>query len=338
MKHRSGSVRSLGFLLLVLAVTGCGGTANHSDLPRDRGTLRIGLMPKLIGIAYFTACNRGAQEAAAELGVEVTYDGPPVDKVEEQNKIVDRWVAQEFDVIAVAPNDPEVIAEPLRLAREEGVVTLTWDADANPTSSQRQLFVNQAPIELVGFALVDVLGEAIGGEGKTVIITGSATSPNQNAWMTAMHRRLAHRYPKITLLETLVSDEDQGKAAQLARDVLAAHPDLRGIWGITSMALPGAAKAVRDAGRSGQVIVTGLGLPNVMREYVKDGTVPRFVLWNAEDLGYLTVHVGARLARGELPPGRHDFGRLQQIEVTESEVILGPPVVFDRANIDQYDF
>ena len=153
-----------------------------------------------------------------------------------------------------------------------------------------------------------------------------------------MHRRLAERYPKITLLETLVSDEDQGKAAQLSRDVLAAHPDLKGIWGITSMALPGAAKAVRDAGRSGQVIVTGLGLPNAMREYVKDGPVPKFVLWNAEDLGYLTVHVGARLARGELPPGRHDFGRLKQIEVTGSEVILGPPVVFDKANIDQFDF
>ncbi|MGD9647616.1 MAG: substrate-binding domain-containing protein [Pirellulales bacterium] len=331
-------LRTATWIVGLAMLTGCGATANHSDLPREQGKLRIGLMPKLVGIAYFTACNRGAQEAAAELGVEVTYDGPPVDRVEEQNKIIDRWVAQEFDVIAVAPNDPEVVAEPLRLAREAGAVTLTWDADANPASSERQLFVNQAPIELVGYALVDVMGEALGGEGKTVIITGSATSPNQNAWMQAMHRRLAERFPTITLLETLVSDEDQGKAAQLARDVLAAHPDLRGIWGITSMALPGAAKAVHDAGRSGEVIVTGLGLPNVMRPYVKDGTVPKFVLWNAEDLGYLTVHVGARLAQGPLPPGRHDFGRLQQIEVTESEVILGPPVVFDATNIDEYDF
>lgn len=329
---------SLALLLVLPLITGCGRTSNPSTSTRGDGKLRIGLMPKLVGIAYFTACNRGAQQAAAELGVEVTYDGPPVDRVEEQNKIIERWTAREFDVIAVAPNDPEVVAEPLRRAREAGIVALTWDADANPATSQRQLFVNQAPIELVGFALVDVMGEALGGEGKTVIITGSATSPNQNAWMEAMHRRLAERYPKITLLETLVSDEDQGKAAQLARDVLAAHPDLKGIWGITSMALPGAAKAVRDAGRSGQVIVTGLGLPNVMREYVKDGTVPKFVLWNAEDLGYLTVHVGARLARGELPPSQHDFGRLKQLEVTDSEVILGPPVVFDKANIDQYDF
>lgn len=328
---------SLALLLALPLITGCrgGSDSQRGDSP---GKLRIGLMPKLVGIAYFTACNRGAQQAAAELGVEVTYDGPPIDRVEEQNKIIERWTAREFDVIALAPNDPEVVAEPMRRAREAGIVALTWDADANPATSQRQLFVNQAPIELVGFALVDVMGEALGGEGKTVIITGSATSPNQNAWMEAMHRRLSERYPKITLLETLVSDEDQGKAAQLSRDVLAAHPDLKGIWGITSMALPGAAKAVRDAGRSGQVIVTGLGLPNVMREYVKDGTVPKFVLWNAEDLGYLTVHVGARLARGELPPGRHDFGRLKQIEVTASEVILGPPVVFDKENIDQFDF
>jgi ABC-type sugar transport system substrate-binding protein len=296
------------------------------------------MMPKLIGISYFNACRRGAEEAARELGIALNYDGPAVDKVEEQVKIVDRWIAQGYDAIAVAPNDPEVIAPALRRAKQAGITVLCWDADANPQASGRSVLVNQAPTEAIGNTLVDLLAQAVGQQGKTVIITGSATSPNQNAWMEVMHRRLAVNYPKITLLETLVSNEDQARAGQLARDVLASNPDLVGIWAITSVALPAAAKAVRDAGKSGQVYVTGLSLPNVMREYVHDGTVAQFVLWNAVDLGYLTVHIATHLAKHNLAEGRHDFGRLKGIAVTGDQVLLGQPLVFDRDNIDRYDF
>lgn len=295
-------------------------------------------MPKLMGISYFNACRRGAEEAAKELDVELNYDGPAVDKVEEQIKIVDRWIAQGYDIVAVAPNDPEVIAPALKRAKQAGITVLTWDADANPVSSGRAAFVNQAPILAIGNALVDVLAEQINSQGKTVIITGSATSPNQNAWMDVMQRRLQERYPSIILLETLVSNEDQAKAAQLTRDVLASNPDLKGIWAITSVALPGAAKAVRDAGKAGQVAVTGLSLPNVMREYVKDGTVARFVLWNPVDLGYLAVQAGKLLAEGKLKPGEQAIGRLHGVTVSEGEVLLGGPLVFDKHNIDSYDF
>lgn len=295
-------------------------------------------MPKLVGISYFQACQQGAAEAARELGVQLTYDGPAVDKVEEQVKIVDRWIAQGYDIIAVAPNDPEVIAPAMQRARQAGITVLTWDADANPQSSGREVLVNQAPTEAIANSLVDVMAEGIGGRGKTVIITGSATSPNQNAWIDYMQRRLAERYPDITLLETLVSNEDQARAAPVTRDVLASNPDLAGIWAITSVALPGAAKAVRDAGKADQVFVTGLSLPNQMREYIHDGTIQRFVLWNPVDLGYLTVHVGKQLREGKLAPGEQSIGRLSGIQVIPGEVVLGPPLVFDRENIDSYDF
>lgn len=324
------------FTLFSLLLVTCLGCAPKAEPEADR--LTMGMMPKLVGISYFNACQKGAEEAAAELGVELVYDGPDVDRVEDQARIVDGWSAQGFRCIAVAPNDPEVISPPLRRAKDAGAVTLTWDADANPQASGRLTFVNQAPVDAVAHALVDVLAEGIGGEGTAVIVTGSATSPNQTAWMASMRKRLADKYPKIRVPEALVSDEDQAKAQQLTQDALSAHPDLKGVWGITSVALPGAAKAVRDAGQSGKVFVTGLSLPNTVREYVKDGTIAKFVLWNPVDLGYLTVHVAKRLADGPLPPGTYDFGRLTGVAVSDGEVLLGPPVIFDRENIDRFDF
>lgn len=334
--HRSLRVGPIGLAALIaVAVTGCGSNGSGSG---GGHSLKMGLMPKLVGISYFNAAEKGAREAASQLGIDLDYDGPAVDSAEEQVKMIDRWIAQGYDAIAVAANDPELVAPALKRARQAGITVLTWDADANPAASLRQIFVNQAPVDEIGNTLVDILGEAVHGEGKVVIVTGSATSPNQNAWMKAMRARVSEKYPKLQLLETLVSNEDQAKAYQLSRDVINAHRDLKGIWAITSVSLPGAAKAVRDAGKADQIFVTGLSLPNTMREYVQDGTIRRFVLWSPVDVGYLTVHVAKLLHDKKLVPGEHAIGRLTNIRVTEGEVLLGPPRVFDRENIGQYDF
>ncbi len=329
-----------------LALAGCGRAPTVE--PRQAGTgpaaakpkrsLRMGMMPKLMGIGYFNACRKGAEEAARELGVALTFDGPPVDRVELQTQMIDEWIALGFDVIAVAPNDPEVIAPALRRARDASIITLTWDADANPGSSGRATFVNQAPVEAIGNLLVDLMAAATGGKGKTVIVTGSATAPNQNAWMAVMERRMKQKYPAMVLLQTLVPEEDQNRARQMTRDVLNAHQDLAGIWGITSVALPAVAEAVHQAGRSGRVHVTGLSLPSTVKTYVRNGTIAQFVLWNPIDLGYLTVHAAYHLAGGPLVPGPTHFGRLNGVQVNRDEVILGQPLLFDKGNIGQYDF
>jgi len=339
-----------GWLLLIgLALSGCGPAgpeakdgipgASPALTPAPAGRfLRMGMMPKRLGNSYFIACRRGAEEAARELGISLTYDGPSVDKVELQAQMIDEWIAQGYNIIAVSPNDPELIAPALKRARETGIVTLTWDADANAKTSGRAVFVNQAPAEDVGNLLVDLMAGATNSRGKTVIVTGSETSPNQNAWIAAMKRRMEEKYPDMLLLETLAPEEDQSRARQMTLDVLNAHPDLSGIWALTALALPAAAEAVSQAGRSGKVYVTGLSVPSAVRSYVQDGTIKRFVLWNPVDLGYLTVQVARRLDEKKLVPGHGDFGRLHAVEVTEDQVLLGPPLVFDKSNIDQHDF
>jgi rhamnose transport system substrate-binding protein len=330
-------------LLIGLTPAGCGparpGAKVAGPTAANPGrSLRMGMMPKLMGIGYFNACRKGADEAAGELGITLTFDGPPVDKVELQTQMIDEWIALDYDIIAVAPNDPEVIAPALKRARDAGIITLTWDADANPKSSGRDAFVNQAPVQAIGDMLVDMMAAATDGKGKTVIVTGSATAPNQNAWMAVMERRMKAKYPEMLLLQTLVPEEDQNRARQMTLDVLNAHPDLSGIWGITSVALPAVAEAVQQAGKSGKVYVTGLSLPSTVKPYVRDGTIDRFVLWNPVDLGYLTVHVARQLALDKLTPGNQTFGRLHDIQVRDGEVILGAPLVFDKTNIDQNEF
>lgn len=334
-KRRASTPMALGLFVVSLALlTGC---APEPD------SIQIGVMPKLMGISYFKATMEGAEEAGAELEIDVEFDGPTDARAEDQAKMLDSWVAQGKDVIAVAPNDPEAISRSFRSATDAGVVMMTWDTDANPEKSKRAIFVNQAPNDAIGRSLVDVMAEGLKEKGVDLagdylIVSGTPTAANQNIWMEYMRERIAEAYPEINLLEHLTPGEDFRKSQEQTAEAIAANPQLKGIWGITSVALPSAARAVRDAGKAGEIYVTGLSLPSTMREFVHDGTVEKFVLWDAVDLGYLTVHVAHRLAQGSLAEGTYDFGRLKGIEVRDGQAILGPPLVFDRGNVDEYKF
>jgi ABC-type sugar transport system substrate-binding protein len=296
------------------------------------------MIPKIEGIDYFNACQRGAEEAARALGVQLFYRGPTENKVERQIEIIDGFIAQGVRVIAVSPNDPVAIAPVLRKARQRGVHVITWDADAERDA--REFFVDQATPQSVGYALVDEMAAQAGPQAGTAIVTGSLTAANQNEWIKWMKRRMAEKYPQMKILALKPSEEDQQLAFQVTQDLLRAYPDLQGIFAITSVAFPGAADAVEQAGKAKRVAVVGLATPKGMRPWVKSGTVKTVILWNPVDLGYLTVHVAKAVAEGVLRAGMVELeaGRLGKVKVKGDEVILGEPMRFTAANIDQFDF
>ncbi|MBI5091561.1 MAG: substrate-binding domain-containing protein [Candidatus Hydrogenedentes bacterium] len=306
----------------------------------DEKKMTVGVMPKLKGIDFFNAAQKGAEEAGKELGVTIVFDGPVTNDVTLQAQMLDTWIAKKFDAIAIAPNDPDAIAPALAKARKRGIKVITWDSDARKDA--RDLFVNQCTSASVAKSLMDVLAKGAGPEAKYLIITGSLTASNQNIWMKEMDKYRQTAYPKMLNLSATpkASEEDQALATQVAADSLKAYPNLQGILAITSVALPGAAEAVRKAGVADKVFLTGLATPKAMRDYVKDGTVKQFVLWSPVDLGYLAVQAGVASAKGELKPGQPTFkaGRVGEVKLDGDMVILGEPVVFDKSNIDKYDF
>ena len=304
------------------------------------GVPRIGVMPKLTGIDFFNAVERGAKMAGRELGVEVVYDGPVTNDVARQSALVETWIAQKLDVICVAPNDPAAIASVLRKARSRGIRVLTYDADALPEA--RDLFVNQASASAVAMALIDSLARNVGSEARYLIITGSATAANQNIWMAEMEKYRAKAFPRMVNLSPTpkVTEEDQALATQVAIDSLKAYPDLQAMIAMTTVALPGAAEGLIKAGMAGKVFLTGISTPRSMRPYVKAGVVPEVVLWNPEDLGYLTVQVAVQLLRKTITVDAKEImaGRLGARPIANREVLLGDPLVFNKDNIDNYNF
>ncbi|HEX2919257.1 MAG TPA: substrate-binding domain-containing protein [Edaphobacter sp.] len=296
----------------------------------------IAVMPKAKGDPYFISARAGAEEAARQLGVDLIWDGPTSLDPSMQNELVESWITRHVDAIVVAVANKGSMSTVLRKAREHHIPVLTWDADAEPDA--RDYFLNQATPEAIANSLADEGARLLDGKGEFAIITGPLSAENQNEWISYIRQRIAERYPQMKLVTVLPSDDDRDKAFTQTQNILKVYPRARLVIAISAPAVPGAAEAVQQAGSSVDVI--GLSLPTICRTYIHSGVVQTIVLWNTRDLGYLTVYAGWLASQGKIQPHSTTInaGRLGTLDVSGSEIILGKPVLINKANIDTLNF
>ncbi|MDY0091672.1 MAG: rhamnose ABC transporter substrate-binding protein [Candidatus Vecturithrix sp.] len=298
-------------------------------------------MPKNLGNPYFDACNQGAQEAAAELGDEVIYQAPSDADATKQIQMINALIAQKIDAIMISANDPDALVPAGKKALEAGIVITSYDAAIG--EGGRQLFALQADAEGIGRKQVQIIAELINYEGEIAILSAAAGMPNQTEWIEWMLEELKDpKYANMKLVDTVYGDDDDTKSYQKMQGLMKSYPNLKGVISPTTVGLAAGARAIRDAGKIGQILITGLGIPSQMREYIKDGTAPQVALWNPVDLGYLVTHITHHLLAGDIKGEtgeKFTAGRLGEYTVGEKGVVLlGPPFVFTKDNVDNFSF
>ena len=298
-------------------------------------------VPKLIGIGYFAATTKGQAEAAAELGnVTVSTDGPTEANIDEQITFIDNYITQGVNGILFAANDPVAIAPVLKKALAAGIHVVGYDANSQPDA--REWFVNQAEFNGIGKSMIDAMAAEIGEDGAFAIVTSTFTTPNQARWIAEMQAYQAACHPNMKWLETVEAQEDNTLSFNQASTLINKYGDeLKGLFGMTSVATPASADAVTQANLCGQVAVVGLATPNAMKPYVDADCVKSVVLWNPVDLGYAAVHVMRAVVDGTLKAGDTsvEAGRLGTLQVVNgSEILLGAPFIFTKDNINDFDF
>jgi rhamnose transport system substrate-binding protein len=312
-----------------------------AEAPAAEGGVTYVLVPKNMGNPYFDAANKGAQEAAAELGVTVNYQGSSTADATEQITLINSLIAQGVNGLAISANDADALQPTGAEAIAAGIPVVTWDAAI--AEGGRTVHVNQADAEGIGRGQIQIANELAGGEGQIAILSATSTAPNQNEWIKWMEDELTKpEYAGLELVATVYGDDDDEKSYTEAQGLMQTYPDLKVIISPTSVGIAAAARAVTDAGKIGQVQVTGLGTPNQMREYVKSGAAPAFALWSPVDLGYLAVFTLHAIASGEItgaPGDAFSGGKLGEYTIADDgTVLLGPPTVFNADNIDDFDF
>ena len=315
--------------------------AAPTEAPAAAGSRTYVLVPKNLGNPYFDTGNKGAQEAAAELGVTVLYQGSATADATEQITLLNSLIAQNVDGLAISANDADALAPTGRAAMDAGIPVVTWDSAIAPEG--RVLHINQAEAAGIAAVQIQMASELAGGEGQIAILSATSTAPNQNAWIELMEEELQKpEYAGLELVTTVYGDDQDEKSYNEALGLMRTYPDLKVIIAPTTVGIAAAARAVQDQNMVGTVMVTGLGTPNQMREYVKSGASPAFALWNPGDLGYLAIYAVDALATGTMegnPGDTFSAGKLGEYTVLEDgSVLLGPPTVFDNDNIDDFDF
>lgn len=338
-KTRAGALAALA-LSVALAATGCTATGGDDGGGGDGGNLAITFLPKNLGNAYFDTSDAGGAEAIAEFGGTYEEVGPAEGTPDAQVPFINTATQQGVGALVVSANDPEAICDALNEARDNNVKVVTFDSDTN--ADCRDVFINQATAEGIAQIQVDLISEQIGDAGKIAILSASANATNQNAWIDMMKEILASDHPNIELVEVVYGDDDDQTSFDKTAALLQTYPDLKGIISPTTVGVAAAARYLSTSSFKGQVALTGLGTPNQMRDYVEDGTVTAFALWNPADLGYLAAYAAKALIDGTITGAdgdTFDAGKLGSYTVGENgTVLLGDPYVFDADNIGDFDF
>jgi rhamnose transport system substrate-binding protein len=296
-------------------------------------------LPKQLNNPYSDIVNEGGAVAVEELAGEFTERGGTEPTADSQVEYINAASQAGSDVIVIAANDPDAVCPSLDQARDNGAAIVGYDSNANCTD----IFVNQSSDELIGRTLVEMISEQIGGEGTFAVLSATPNATNQNSWIAAMEEVLAEEeYAGLELVDTVYGNDDDLQSFQEMQGLMQSHPDLDGVVSPTTVGIAAAARYVSDSEYKGEVAITGLGTPNQMREFVEDGTVDSFALWNPEELGYLAGYAGASLSAGRITGAEgetFEAGDLGEYTVgADGEIVLGPPTVFDAGNIDDFDF
>ncbi len=315
------------------------------------GAIKKGLLvyfiPKDTQNPYEVIADQGGQKALTELGGKVVVSSGTVDTGAAQIPSIQAAIQAHANAIVIAGNDPSALCPSLNQAARAGIKIVSFDSDVSCGSSPDHLFINQANTEQIGESEVSLLAAEIGAKGQIAILSAAASATNQNSWIGYMKQELA-KYPNMKLVTTVYGNDDPATSLQVLQGLLSAYPNLRGIISPTTVGISTAAQYL-DTHKNllSHLTLTGLGLPSQMRKYVEDGTVAKFELWDPSNLGYLAGYAAASLASGiaSLTPGSSfKAGMLGSYTVlapaagTGPSVVLGPPTVFDKANINQYHF
>ena len=342
---------------LALALTACGGTTKKdvADEGASAATtgkadpnaatkkgLTVGFLPKQVNNPYFTSADKGGEKALKELGSSYKEVGPSsATDTAGQVSYVNTLTQQQVDAMAVSAQDPGALCTALKQAMKNDIKVVTYDSDTTPDC--RNAFVSQASAEDLGRTEVQLLAKQIDYKGEIAILSAAQTATNQNTWIDFMKDELKKpEYKNMKLVKTAYGNDDAQQSFQQTQGLLQEYPNLKGIISPTTVGIKAAAQYLSGSKYKGKVKLTGLGTPNDMRKYVKNGTVEGFELWDPAKLGELAARTAVALSSGQITGKEGETfkaGSMGEYTIGKDGVIsLGKPTVFDAKNIDQFNF
>ncbi|MGO9411330.1 MAG: autoinducer 2 ABC transporter substrate-binding protein [Spirochaetia bacterium] len=266
---------------------------------KPQSAWKIALVPKDATNAWFVRMEVGVKQFAKDTGINAFQKGPAKTDAAMQVQVIEDLIAQGVDAICVVPVDPSALEPVLGEALSKGIVVIDHEgATQQNTLYDIEAFSNEG----LGQTIMQELAKMMGEKGLYTTMVGNVTNASHNEWADAGVAYQKAHYPNMTLLaaEPRVEIMDNlDTAYQRAKELFKKYPNLKGIFGTSSLSVPGTARAIEELGLQGRAFVTAVGLPNECAPFIKDGTVDGVLLWDPKDAGYAQLAMAVAVLKGE---------------------------------------
>ena len=264
----------------------------------------IPLISKGFQHQFWQAVKVGADKAGAELGVTVSFEGPDNEtQVDKQMDMLAAALANKPAAIGFAALDSQAAIPLLRQAQDAKIPVIAFDSGVDSDIP----VATAATDNLAASALAaDKMAELIGGSGEIALVVHSQTSRTGIDRRDGFVNRIAETYPDIQIVATEYGDGDQLKSTEITKAILAANPDIKGIFGANEGSAIGVLNGVREMGS--KVVVIGYDSGAAQKAAIRDGTMAGAITQNPVGIGYETVKAAVAAAKGETVPKSIDTG------------------------------
>jgi len=311
----------------------------NSSSAEDKKVYNLATVVKISGINWFNYMETGVKKFAQDTGNKTVQLGPPTTDSAQQIQIVEDLIAKKVDAICVVPFQPPAMEPVLKKAMDNHIVLITHEAsNIQNANYDLEAFDNTA----FGEHLMENLAQRMNYEGEYAVFVGSLTSKTHNEWADGAIALQKKKYPKMKLVvDKIETNDDQQVSYAKAKELLRAHPTIKGFQGSASTDAPGIGLAVEEAGLEDKVVVVGTGVPSLVKKYLPTGAVRMISFWDSSIAGYLMNKIAVMVLNGQKITDGMDLGEpgYEKIRLVNDKIIFGNGWIdCTKENMDKFDF
>lgn len=300
----------LALLVATMALVACGGggeePAADTDAAAESDETYIAVISKGFQHQFWQAVKSGAEQAAEDYGVTITFEGPETEsQVDKQVEMVQAALDKNPAALCLAALDTQALIPQLERAQEAGIPVIGFDSGVDS-----DIPVSTAATDNIAAAATaaDKMAELIGGSGQVAVIVHDQTSRTGIDRRDGFVNQIEAEYPDIEIVDIQYGGGDQLKSTDLAKAIIQAHPDLKGFFGANEGSIIGVLNAVSEMGKEGEIVVIGYDSGQQQMDAIRNGVEAGAITQDPIGIGYKCVEAAVKALAGEELPTEIDTG------------------------------
>jgi len=285
------------------ALIGLSGFAAHAQQAQE---VYIPLVSKGFQHQFWQAVKSGAEQAAKDFKVKVTFEGPETEAmVDKQIDMLSAALAKKPQAIGFAALDSQAAIPLLKKAQAAKIPVVAFDSGVD---SDIPVTTTTTDNKAAAALAADKMAELVGKSGEVALVVHDQTSRTGVDRRDGFVNRIKSTYPNIKIVSVQYGGGDQLKSTEITKSILQASPNLKGIFGANEGSAIGVVNGVKEMKRNGKVVIIGYDSGKQQKNAIMDGSMAGAITQNPVGMGYKTVEMAVKAIKGEKLPKVVDTG------------------------------